>query len=342
MAENGRKILSGVVRTAVKLGIAATVICWLYHRHSDKLSDCLENFDTIYLIPVILLTLTAAFTGMLRWKYLTTAADIELPLAKAVSLTMQGIFFSLVIPGGAIGGDVVKMAALSGHIRPGTRTEGFFSVIIDRITGMFALFLLALLILGCSTSLFDNLNIAAAPMLSGRILQWLLVLICLAGIASGCALFFHRKLEKLSVIRKIIDFADRKSKGKASRISLAADAYTAARNQVLFWIVITIFFVHLLPAFSMYLLLIGTGVSPEILPVAAAVVIGNIAGLIPLFPGGIGARDAVTIALLTAGGIPAAAAAAAQLISTIITIIFNLFGAIFFIADQKNISAAAK
>jgi hypothetical protein len=44
----------------------------------------------------------------------------------------------------------------------------------------------------------------------------------------------------------------------------------------------------------------------------------------------------VTAALLAAGGYPADAAVAAQLFSTVLMIIFNLSGALFFICDRKN------
>ena len=53
---------------------------------------------------------------------------------------MQGYFFSLVIPGGAIGGDVAKMGLLARRSQPGSRAEGVFTVVMDRVIGMIALF----------------------------------------------------------------------------------------------------------------------------------------------------------------------------------------------------------
>ena len=51
------------------------------------------------------------------------------------------------IPGGAIGGDVVKMGVLSKRTSPGAKMEGAFTILIDRIVAMIALFALALLLL---------------------------------------------------------------------------------------------------------------------------------------------------------------------------------------------------
>ena len=196
---------------------------------------------------------------------------------------------------------------------------------------------LALFLLICSRKLFSDLSfdhISAAP--AGILLWWLFAGVSFAGLLTGFIVFLHRKIEKLSFISKLSAFADRKSNGKLTRLANAADAYASDKKQLTFWVIITIFFLHLTPALSMFLLLQGTGIAPGILAVTTAVIIGNIAGLIPLFPGGIGARDSVAIALMTASGIPAQNAAAAQLIATILLILTNLIGSFFFIFDRKT------
>ena len=80
-------------------------------------------------------------------------------------------------------------------------------------------------------------------------------------------------------------------------------------------------------------LLAGLGVSVPVLTLVAAVTIGNIAGLIPLFPGGIGGRDVVTITILVAGGLAAGDAKTGQLLYTAVVLFFNLFGGLFFLLD---------
>ena len=63
-------------------------------------------------------------------------------------------------------------------------------------------------------------------------------------------------------------------------------------------------------------------------------VIGNIAGLIPLFPGGIGIRDLVTVTILSAGAVAAGDAKTAQLLATAIMLVAYLSGGLFFILDS--------
>ena len=62
--------------------------------------------------------------------------------------------------------------------------------------------------------------------------------------------------------------------------------------------------------------------------------IGNIIGLIPLFPAGLGGRDVTAIAIMTAGGIASADAKTAQLVYTAILLIVSLADGLFFVFDR--------
>ena len=60
----------------------------------------------------------------------------------------------------------------------------------------------------------------------------------------------------------------------------------------------------------------------------------NIAGLIPLFPGGLGARDLAIVTILASSGIQPEDAKAAQVIYTSLVVLFALSGGIFFVFDR--------
>ncbi len=341
MADEWKKRFTGIVSTMIKFAVAAAVIFWFYHTKAGDLRAGFASFDYLTIIPALLFSLIATFAASLRWRALAGMINIPLSRFQAFSLTMQGMFFSLVIPGGAVGGDVVKMAALTGHIKAGSRTEGIFSILMDRIVGMIALFLLALILLVYSRMYFTDLhfpNATGSP--AGIALWWFLSGICTAGLAAGFAVFMHRFIEKLPGIRKLFAFADKKSNGKITRLSIATDTYAGNCLPLIFWITATLFVIHLFPALSMICLLNGSGVEIRFLPVISAVVIGNIAGLMPLFPGGVGIRDAVTVALLVSAGYPLEAAGTAQLLSTLLLVTVNLAGSVFFIIDRKKTEAA--
>lgn len=337
MTEKNSSSFSAICRMLLKTGIAGAVIWWLYRRNASGFDAAIAGFNCIFLIPAILITVFSTIIASCRWQDLAKLINIDLPRSKAFSLTMQGVFFSLVIPGGAIGGDVIKMAAMTGHLKNGCRTEGIFSIIADRIVGMISLFLTAVILLLGNRKLFAALKFPEFPNApAGMLLWWLLLGVCAAGSAAGILVFLHRKLEKIPGVKAILAFLDRKSHGKVVRILNAVDTYSENKGKITFWVTVTAFAIHLTPALSLASLLYGAGVPVNWLIILPATVIGNIAGLLPLFPGGIGARDVVTVALLCVGGIPQASAAAAMIMSTLILICFNLTGAVFFIADRKR------
>ena len=235
---------------------------------------------------------------------------------------------------------MIKMAALSKYVQRGSRTEGIFSILMDRIVGMFALFLPAIALLFYHFNLFAEMQSSGTSgSLAGITLWWLLLGLCAAGTAAGIAVFFHRWIENIPGIKQLLAFLNRKSSGKVERIIAAADIYAHSPRQIFSWTLWSIPGVHLMPVFTFLILLAGTtgGVSEiNFLTLCTAVLISNIAGLIPLSPGGIGVRDLVAIALLTSAGTPPETAGAVQLLSTGLMIVFNLSGSLFFIFDRKR------
>ena len=248
---------------------------------------------------------------------------------------MQGNFFSLVIPGGAIGGDVVKMAVLGKRTPAGSKVEGAFTVFTDRVIGMASLFSLTLLLLLPETGVLMKIRWGSLP--PSPFLNVLFIagtaLLCLAGLAGSLLLFFHKAFFKLPGITFLLQKLDGLSKGAVSRMTEAASSYAGHWRLLFCWIILTAFLIHLLAALPFMLLLQGLGVQFSCLTVITAVVIGNIAGLIPLFPGGIGIRDLVTVTLLAAGSIGSGDAKTAQLLSTAIMLLTYLSGGLFFIFD---------
>ena len=87
-------------------------------------------------------------------------------------------------------------------------------------------------------------------------------------------------------------------------------------------------------ALPVWLLLSGLGIKSGLLLVITALTIGNIVGLLPIFPAGVGGRDMTAILILTAGGIAAADAKSAQLVYTAILLAVNLADGLFFIFDR--------
>ena len=67
-----------------------------------------------------------------------------------------------------------------------------------------------------------------------------------------------------------------------------------------------------------------------------AITLGNIAGLLPLTPSGVGARDFIVKNILESSGMDARQALATALSFTMIIIAFNLLGGLFFVFDKHK------
>ena len=189
MAGSNNSFIAKFLRMLIKFGIAGAVIYLLFRGDSGRIVESLRRFDFLWLLPAVFFYALHMIVVAWRWRRLVKMTGIEMSFSAAVSLTLQGNFFSLVIPGGAIGGDVVKMAAVSRRLGDGARTEGAFSVLMDRIIGMLALFVLALALLFPVRPLFYGIRIAGLPeKLTGDLLFWLIFLLSLTGLEFG--LFF--------------------------------------------------------------------------------------------------------------------------------------------------------
>ena len=326
-----KKIISFVL----KLAIAGAIVWYLLLRDTGMLVASLRNFDVRYLIAGAVFYGCHLIVCSWRWRKLARILNVELGRMESFNLTMQGIFFSLVIPGGAVGGDVVKMAVISKRTPDGSRIEGAFTVLMDRIIGMIALFMLVLGIIPFSLDLLMNCSIPQINITPGvkKLIILAFVLLSFAGLGASCVIFMHRIIHKVPLFDRILNFADRITHGMVSRMEQAADVYSRKPGELAMLTAASVFGVHLLTAVPVLCLLAGLGIKFSVFSVITAVTLGNVAGLIPLFPSGLGGRDLVTVTILAASGIAVGDAKSVQLLCTAVIIVFNLLGGLFFIFD---------
>ena len=105
---------------------------YVWHHHVERAEPVrLELLLLALAIYAVALTLT-----LLRWYLLVRALGLSLPLLDAFRFGLIGIFFNTFLPG-AVGGDIIKAAALArGQQR---RTASVATVIMDRAMALWAL-----------------------------------------------------------------------------------------------------------------------------------------------------------------------------------------------------------
>jgi len=334
-----------VVMFILRIAIAVAIIGWMVSNNYPDLMKALEGFNYYWLIPAALLFGAHLCAGAWRWWLLLHVQNIKISFWETLSLTMQGFFFSLVLPGGALGGDVVKATFIVKRSPEGSKLTGAFTILIDRVLGMISLF-----------SLAGIAGIISYRFLSGvsgvmEVILYSLLFGCITGLGAAIVLFFHRHLEKIKIVKWCLNLADRISKGAIHGLMDAMDSFRSAWPTLIQVILISIFLIHLVLSVVVYCIARGLDTpktDPEIYVLATT--LGNAAGAIPITPSGTGTRDAVMKKVFSAAFrkdaiansqnmSPDAAtgmALAIALLFTGIILIFNLSGGIFFILSKSH------
>ena len=333
--KNKLKVLLSFV---LKTGLAVAIIWWLISKHYDTFIENLSNINFWWLLPAVAAYGLHMIVCSWRWYKLALVLDIKITFIEAVALTMKGYFFSLVIPGGAIGGDVAKIGFLNKHTEKGAKAEGAFSILMDRMTGMAAMFSLALVVILLSIPLLMKVKLEIIELNDTiRILGILgLITMCLMGLGAMTCLFFHRTFKKIKPVGWAMNLGDKYGHGIVTRFTKVMDIYRNSWKLVTQMCLMSTVFVHLNIIFVVYLIMKSLGMSGlNPLNVMTAVTVGNVAGLLPS-NSGLGLRDVTINVILDAANIPNGATTA--IIFSAILISFNLLAGLFFIFDfsKKN------
>lgn len=311
----------------LKAGLAIGIIVWMISSNYRSFIQQLAKFDFIWLIPAVLCYFIHILTGSLRWHLLTKVIGINVPFKDAFIMTYKSLFWSLIIPGGAIGGDLAKVGILAAHTPKGCKVEGAFTILMDRIVGMLALFSTAIVV-----TLLAYPTLAKFPDGVMKIAIFAVILSSIGGLVAGIAIFCHRLFEKIKPIGFLMQKTDHYSHGALTRMTAATDLYRNAWKTLLFSVIISIIFIHLNLVLAVYFITLGLGITTLTpLMLTTAVIIGNIAGLIPLSISGLGIRDSFIKAVLNGSNVDAGVATAIPIIYSAMIIMCNLVGSLFVI-----------
>ncbi len=128
----------------VKIGIPIAIIVYLVYEAQSR-----DAFADLYGHPKNWPLLAAAcgccgsavLLTLIRWYYLLRALDVPCRLREVLRIGFMGYLFNLA-PMGIVGGDVLKAMLLGKHYK-GSQAKAFAAVIVDRILGLYTLFVLA-------------------------------------------------------------------------------------------------------------------------------------------------------------------------------------------------------
>ena len=134
--------------TFLKICISAAIIGYLVYdatqsdEHGNVFADLVDQPKHWGLLAAAWASCTmAVLLTFIRWWYLVRALDVPCRFADAIRIGFWGYLFNLA-PLGMVGGDLVK-AVMLGHEHPQHRTNALASVLVDRVIGLYMLFVVA-------------------------------------------------------------------------------------------------------------------------------------------------------------------------------------------------------
>ena len=167
------------------------VLVWIMRGKVDEVAGVIKNIDISLFITGNVFFILALIIISARLKYLLNYKNFQLNYREAASLTFVGYFFNNFLPT-SMGGDVVKAYYIS---KKNTNKLGCFTtVFMDRLLGLFSLFLVAGLIL-----IFSN------PYAAGDSMQSWPIFIVLAVLVAFFFILWNRRLARkfLSPVLKV-------------------------------------------------------------------------------------------------------------------------------------------
>jgi glycosyltransferase 2 family protein len=324
-----KKIVFQILRWAVPAAIIAWLVIDATRKDSfAKLRDQPKHWDLLLLATV--LCFAAVVLTMIRWMYLVRALDIPFRLRDALRLGFLGYLLNFISPG-SVGGDLFKAVFLARACH-GRRAEAAVTVVVDRLIGLYALFLVgmaAIFATGMWRSDSPQVRVIC------NIVFWctgigtaMLLIAALPGFSHGP---IARRLHALPRVGHIIERINRANRLYYSRVSVLVMA--TAMSLV----------VHSLSAIGVWL--IARAVLSDAPSLGAHFVIVPLAmatGAIPLAPNGLGTFE-VTVEFLyqhlpSGGAAFAGAGFVVALGYRLITVLIAMIGAGVYVASRREMS----
>ena len=267
--------------------------------------------------------------GIIRWQLILRVQGLELKFPRACSIFFVGMFFNAFLLG-STGGDVIK-AWYVAHETHHKKAEAVATVVVDRLIGLLALFVLALIMMGIYWHrVFDDVRLR-----SFAIITLAFVLTCVAGTILGLWKGVADKLPKLRAALQRLPRYD--------TLKRMVDAYRqyASHPVVLLNTTLLSFGVHIAVMVSIWCIGTGLGIvtTNGLIDYLLYLPIINSVTAIPISISGFGVRELMYAEMFGEVGVAVSAAVALSLLGYLASFFWSLIGAIFYLTHRKEVSA---
>jgi len=303
------------------LGVALFIFIIFFVIDIKLFIKTIKDVNSLYFIPVFLLTFPLVFLKAWRWKFLMEKQDINYSIYSSFSMYAVGLFLSLATPGKI--GEAVKLFYLNQdnhQIKPSLVT-----IISDRLIDLIFLIIITFAGLLIFIQYFSQEFIYLAGLfISGMLFLYLTIKIRL-----------YKKIILYIVPAKYHELFINNSKdfvGYFRKYGLK-DLMFGLFLTLLSWVIYIS---------QIYLLGLSLGLKLKLLMAVPMIAIANFADLLPISINGIGTRETIFIFFFANSGMPAEKAAALGILQLLIIFSIAIVGFIYWIKKpikfnfQKN------
>lgn len=269
----------------LKFVVAFGLIGWMINKGLIDFSVLSLMAKPHYMAAALLLGFINLLVSNWRWTLLLQARGFDVGVGRTMPLTLIADFFNFAIPG-AIGGDVVKAYYIA-QDHPARKMEAVTSVVVDRILGLYAMVILALV------AIVVNIGFVVSKP------ELVFVALTSTGVFSLMTLFLSASLSKrIRVFLKMDMILDKLPGGQVGqRFYEAIHSYRSHGGTLFYAMVLSFAAQFVAIGFMMFVgFVIGeTGLS--FATFLFAVPLGFIVSAVPIAPAGIGVGQYAFLAL---------------------------------------------
>lgn len=311
------------VKNIAKAAISISLLLYLIIKADpQKVIDVLLGINSLagfsYLGLGMLFTVLAVGLMSLRWQVLLKFYGSQIEFNRLMGFYLIGMFFNNFLPT-SIGGDVMRIYKVNQETND--RTVSFASVIIERMLGIAATLLLAIVALFLVSQRFH----------SRRLLITSVVLF--VAIIAFFALIIHNRPFK--IILHLFDKFTFFNIGEKFNKLFEAIHHFSARRRVLGYAFLFSISSQISIVLMNYFVARALGLNIDLSYLLMVVPVTFVLTMLPSI-NGVGIRDLGYVSLLNRIGVPDAAALSLSFMNLVLPMILSIWGAVLFIVQKKK------
>ena len=290
-----------------------------------------QKISLIWFIAAAISAVIPAVLGIIRWQWVLHVQGLEVKFSRLFSISFIAMFFNAFMLG-STGGDVIK-AWYVAHETHHKKAEAVATVVVDRLIGLLALFVIALIMM----AIFYK-RVFHDPKLFWFSMATLgVILFTVVGTLVGLWQGFADKLPGLRAwLRRI---------PKYDTLHRMVNAYrTYASHPVILAKTFGIsFFVHFFSILSIVFIGYGLGItSAKFTDYFLYLPIINSVTAVPITISGFGLREGMYIKMFNEVGVASSAALVMSLLGYLAQLIWSIVGGFFFLTHRKELPPAGQ